>query len=154
MQKEYGAFSHKCLHESMAQNDLWIKKYRVNYWPRWDYSMGDSTLIFSEQGEARVICDIEVVGSTTSESWEWSWGNENFPLGCRKRMGAVYAFGEEKEWDRLTTLFLKSDEYVGWECTSIACHVLGGIGVYKCPNSGGTPQDAVYVAILSAQFVN
>ena len=154
LHKEYESFSHSCIHESMAQNKLWMEKYRIGDWPRWDYSMENATLIFSDQSKTKVICQIEVVGSTTPESWEWSWGNENFPLACRKRMGAVHAFGEEKEWERLTTLFLESDEYVGWECASVASHVLNGIGVYRCPSSGGSKEDAIYVVILSAQFVN
>lgn len=152
--QEYKSFSHRCIHESMAQNEVWIDKFRIDSWPRWDYSMENSTLIFSEKGKAKVICKIEVAGSTTQQSWEWSWGNENLPTICRKRMGLVHALGEEKQWDRLTTLFLESDEYVGWECASVASHVLGGIGVYRCPNSGGTEEDAVYVVVLSAEFVN
>lgn len=136
LEKEYKTFSHSCIHESMAQNDAWIEKYRINDWPRWDYSMENATLIFSDKGKAKVVCRIEVAGSTTPESWEWSWGNENLPLACRKRMGEVYSLGEEKGWDRLTTLFLESDEYIGWECASVASHVLGGIGVYRCPSSG------------------
>ena len=152
--EEYESFSHDCIHESMAKNKLWIEKYGIDEWPRWDYSMENATLIFSNEGKARVICEIEVIGSTAPKSWEWSWGNENFPLTCRKRMGAVYAFGEEKEWNRLTTLFLESDEYVGWECASVASHVLNGIGAYRCPNSGGNKEDAVFVVILSAEFVN
>jgi hypothetical protein len=138
----------------MDQNKVWIEKFRVNSWPRWDYSMEDATLTFSDEGRAKVICQIEVAGSTTPESWEWAWGNPNFPITCRERMGLVHAFGEEKEWDRLTTLFLESDEYVGWECASVASHVLGGIGVYRCPSSDGGPEDAVYVVVLSAEFVN
>ena len=154
LQQEYESFRHDCFHESMAQNDLLIEKYRIDSWPRWDYSMEDATLIFSDDGKAKLICQIEVAGSTTPTSWEWSWGNENYPISCRKRMGAVYAFGEEKQWDKLTSLFLEYDEYVGWECTSIACHVLNGIGIYKCPNSRKSKKDAVYVVILSAEFVN
>jgi hypothetical protein len=107
LEKEYGSFRHSCIHESMAQNNVWTEKFRIDSWPRWDYSMEDATLIFSEGGKAKVICKIEVVGSTTPQSWEWSWGNENLPLACRKRMGAVYSFGEEKQWERLTTLFLE-----------------------------------------------
>lgn len=154
LSEEYKSFSHTCIHESMAQNKTWIEKYRIDDWPRWDYSMENATLIFSDEGKAKVICQIEVVGSATPESWEWSWGNDNYPLACRKRMRAVFAFGEEKEWDRLTTLFLEGDEYVGWECASVASHVLNGIGIYRCPSSGGSKEDAVYVVILSAEFVN
>ena len=154
LQDEYESFSHICFHESMAHNDVLKEKYRMGKWPRWDYSMDDATLIFSEEGKAKVICSIEVAGSTTPDSWQWSWGNKNIPESCKKRMSEVRAFGEEKQWIRLTTLFLGSDQYVGWECATVASHILGGIGVYKCPSSGLTKQDAVFVVILSAEFVN
>jgi hypothetical protein len=154
LQQEYESFRHACVHESIAQNKVLFEERRIDTWPRWDYSMEDATLIFSEDGNAKVICQIEVAGSTTPKSWEWSWGNENFPISCRKRMGAVYALGEEKQWDKLTSLFLEYDEFIGWECASIANHVLNGIGIYRCPNSEGHEEDAVYVVILSAEFVN
>jgi hypothetical protein len=154
LQKEYESFRHTCVRESITQNDVLTEKYRMGHWPRWDYSMENATLIFSDQGKPKVVCDIEVVGSTTLQSWEWSWGNANFPDSCRSRMAALREFGEQKEWERLTTLFLESDEYVGWECASVASHILGGLGVYRCPNSGGTERDAVFVVILSAHFVN
>jgi hypothetical protein len=154
LQQEYETFSHDCIHESMAQNEVWLEKFRIGSWPRWDYSMEDTTLTFSEDGRVKVFWKIEVAGSTTPQSWEWSWGNENLPLACRTRMGKIYELGEEKQWERLTTLFLESDEYIGWECASVASHVLNGIGVYRCPTTDGDEEDAVYVVVLSAEFVN
>jgi len=58
----------------------------------------------------------------------------------------------------MTKAFLPNDEYVGWECVSIANHLLGGIGGYRCP-SGDTKRDdglvdALYFVILSASFVS
>jgi hypothetical protein len=153
-QPEYELFRHDCFQETMAQNDLLIEKYRLGSWPRWDYSMEDATLIFSESGKAKVICQIEVAGSTTPKSWEWSWGNENFPIVCRNRMGTVRSLGEEKQWEELASLFLEYDERVGWECCAVANHLLGGIGIYRCPNSGLSKEDAVFVVVLSAEFVN
>ncbi len=98
---------------------------------------GSGDADFLRERKSKVVCEIEVVGSTTVESWEWSWGNETLPTVCRTRMSLVFEFGEQKQWNRLTTLFLENDEYVGWECASVASHILGGIGVYKCPNSDG-----------------
>jgi hypothetical protein len=72
-------------------------------------------------------------------------------------MCVVHELGTDRGWDRLDTPFLPNDEYVGWECAGIANHLLGGLGVYRCPNSDSQRDDdlidAVYVVILSAQFV-
>jgi len=153
----YEEFRHTCVHESIDLNAALKETYKISSWPRWDYQMEDATLIFSKDGQARVICDMEVAGSTEGDTWEWSWGNAHTPESCRSRMCAIHELGTEKNWTRLNTLFLPNDEYVGWECAGIANHLLGGIGVYRCPSSNSQRDDnlvdAVYVVVLSARFV-
>lgn len=134
----------------MAKNDRWFEHYKIDSWPRWDYSMDEATLTFSEAGTPKVICQMQVVGSTEGDSWEWSWGNKNLPDPCKTLMFKVKEFGAVKQWDQLTSLFLTNDEYLGWECASIALHVLNGIFAYRCPNKG----DFLYLVVLSAQFVS
>ncbi len=154
LREEYEEFAHECIHESIAQNELWLDKYRIKHWPRWDYSLEECTLTFSEAGKPKVICDIRAVGSVQGDSWEWSWGNGNLPESCKDRMGVVHSFGKEKQWEKLTSLFLKNDNnYLGWELASVAVHILGGIAVYRCPDSE-TPGYFMYLVILSSQFVN
>ena len=150
LQEEYDAFSHECIHETMAKNEKWLRHYKINSWPRWDYSMDEATLTFSEAGAPKVFCEMQVVGSTEGDSWEWSWGNKNYPDICKTRMLEVKELGAIKQWDQLTSLFLTNDEYLGWKCASIATHVLNGIFTYRCPHEG----DFLYLAVLSAQFVN
>jgi hypothetical protein len=150
--EEYEQFRHACIHESMAKNEVWLEKYKINSWPRWDYSMEEATLTFSEEGKAKVVCSIEVVGSNQGDSWEWSWGNANFPGICRQAMQEVKTIGAEKQWHKLTTLFLENDEYLGWECAAIANHALNGVGTYRCPSD--SDGDYVYLVILSSRFVN
>lgn len=118
--------------------------------PRWDFSRETSTLTFSEDGVARVVCQMQVIGTSSKDSWEWSWGNPYFKGVCSQRVGEVRQFGEEKGWANLTTLFLPSEEYLGWECASIAVHLLGALAAYRCPDGDGV---FTYLAILSAQFV-
>jgi hypothetical protein len=148
--EDFEEFEHSCIHESIEKNNLWLAKYRVHDWPRWDYSMDDATLTFSESGVAKVICRMQVVGSSQGDSWQWSWGNPNYPDACKDKMGAVRNLGEEKQWRRLTQLFLECDEYTGWACTSIASHILRGIGAYRCPSEFGF----VYLVVVSSEFVN
>jgi hypothetical protein len=153
LQNEYETYAHDCVHESMEKNKTLFAKYKIDSWPRWNYSLEDATLTFSEDGKAKVICDIQAVGTTFGDEWEWSWGNKNLPLSCKSRMMAVKEFGEEKNWNKLTSLFLPSDDYLGWELTSIAMHLLGGIGVYRCPDRE-TPDYFMYLAVLSLRLVN
>jgi len=152
LEAEYDAFAHDLIHKSMAQNEVWLKKYKINDWPRWDYSLEEGTLTFSRDGKAQVICEIEAVGSVEGDSWEWTWGNSNLPDACRSRMHKVREFGEEKEWSKLTSLFLANDDYLGWELASVSVHLLGGIAAYRCPDSEA-PGYFMYVAVLSSRFV-
>jgi hypothetical protein len=153
LREEYEEFAHDSIHASIDQNEVWLEKYKINDWPRWDYSLEDCTLTFSEAGEPKVICDIRAVGSVQGNSWEWSWGNKNLPDSCKGRMDEVRSFGEEKEWEKLTSLFVdNSDDYLGWELSSVAVHLLGGTAVYRCPDSE-TPGYFMYLVVLSSQFV-
>jgi hypothetical protein len=137
----------------MAKNDAWLKKFRISDWPRWDYSLEQCTLTFSQAGNPKVVCDIRAVGSVQGNSWEWSWGNKNLPDSCKEHIEEVRSFGQEKQWNKLTSLFLESDVYLGWELTAVTAHLLGGIGGYRCPDSE-TPGYFMYLVILSAQFIN
>jgi len=153
LQLEYETYAHDRVHESMDQNKAWFAKYQIDACPRWHYSLEDATLTFLEGGKVKVICDIQAVGSVVGDEWEWAWGNKNLPLACKSRMMDVKEFGEEKNWNKLTSLFLPSDEYLGWELASITVHLLGGIGVYRCPDRE-TPGYFMYLAVLTSRFVN
>lgn len=141
----------------MDQNKAMMEIYKISNWPRWDYEMEDSTLTFSKDGKPRVVCQMQVAGSTAGDTWQWSWSHPNTPSISREHMCVVHELGTAKQWERLNSSFLPNDEYVGWECASIASHLLGGIGVYRCPTSDNTREDglvdAVYVVVLSAKFV-
>ena len=67
--EEYEQFRHACIHESMSKNDAWTEEYKIDDWPRWDYSMDEATLTFSDEGTAKVICSMQVVGSSQGDSW-------------------------------------------------------------------------------------
>jgi hypothetical protein len=150
LKSEYEEFRHSCVHEFMTQNEAWINQYNINLWPRWDYEMDDATLVFSENGRAKVIANMLVVGTGHGKEWEWSWGNANIPDRHRASLKDVHDFGAEKGWSPLTTLFLNGGEYSGWELSAVAGHVLQAQALYRCPNGA---EDFVYLAILQTQFV-
>ena len=153
LQSEYDEFAHECIHKSMSQNDLWREKYKIGTWSRWDYSLEEATLTFSEGDKPKVVCTIQAVGSVMGDSWQWSWGNSNLPDACKTLMQQVREFGEEKQWIPLTSLFLDNTDYLGWTLASVAVHLLQGTAVYRCPDSE-TPGYFMYLVILSSQFVN
>lgn len=137
----------------MKRNDEWFRKFNIGEWPQWYYDSEAEMLRFTEDGKAKVVADIVTVGLISKGRWEWSWGNPNVPLKSRETMERVRQFGELKEWSKLTTLFVDSDEYLGWELSAISAHILNAEGVYKCPLDKEVGI-SVYVLAFNTKFVN
>jgi hypothetical protein len=153
LEEEYEAYRHARVHESMKRNDAWAEKFRIGKWGRWGCDFEAERLMFSADDRVQVMADIVVVGSVQSSKWEWGWGNPHLPTQSRERMAAVREFGEEKEWEKLTTLFLDSDEYLGWELSAISAHILNAEGVYRCADRS-QPGNSIYVLAFNTRFVN
>ncbi len=151
--KEYGEFKHACVHEAIEKSKKWIQHFKISEWPRWDYNPEESILYFSENGQRRVTCNVQIVGTVQGNSWEWSWGNKNLDSSHRKDLDLVRLFGEEKDWQLLTTLFLENDEYLGWECSAVACHVLSGQATYRFQSSNNS-EHYTYLLVTDSQFAS
>jgi hypothetical protein len=147
---DFEEFRHRCVHESSEKTATWFETYGLRTFPSWEYSMLASTLTFFDENSAPILVfGIQVVGTTETATWEWSWGNGNLPSKCSARIFDVRDFGDRRGWKQLTTLFLGSDKYVGWECASIANHLLDGMAAYRCPTGPPGEEEAVYIVILS-----
>lgn len=153
LEKQYEEYKHACVHELMVLNEKWLAEFKIGDWPRWDYELESSTLTFSDEGEARVVADIQVVGTVQGVEWEWSWGNITLPAKCRSRMAAVKASGEGKNWSKLTSLFQGSDDHLGWEFTAVSAHILCAKGGYRCPDEQ-VPGNFLYTVVLDSRFIN
>jgi hypothetical protein len=155
---EYASFLVACWDETFSATNSLSEKYRFGDF-RWDYATEEGILLFSQSGVTKVRAKTQVVGSTQDGSWEWSWANPNLPEIGKWRMSEIREFGEEKGWSRLTTPFLRWEgtltspigetELVGWECSSIANHLLGGLGVYRAIHPGGV----VWLVITECEYV-
>jgi len=141
-----------CVHETMEKKEVWNERYKGFDMPRWDFSDADMTLTFSEAGKPRVICDVLMVGSTLNGRWQWSWGNKNTDERNRVGLQPVFDFGEHRQWSALTTLFQDADNYTGWECASVAAHLLDGQATYRFAY-GDNKEYFAYLVILRTQRV-
>jgi hypothetical protein len=135
----------------MDRNKRWMSRFKIGSWSRFDFDLEASTLIFSKDGRPKVIADVVVTGAVQGDRWEWAWGNPYMPVVSQERMTAVRDFGRDKNWEKLTTLFLTNDEYLGWELTAISAHILAAEAVYRCPDSG-LPGDFTYVVTFNTKF--
>lgn len=150
LREEYEEFAHDCVHESMAKNDAWNEEFHGFDLPRWDYSHEENTLTFSKDGKPEVICDVITAGTTLNNRWQWSWGNAKTGPRNRNSTKPVFEFGEEKGWSGITDLFRDADEYTGWECVSVASHILNGQATYRF-SYGENDEYFAYLVILRTQ---
>jgi hypothetical protein len=128
-------FVHPLFHEAKEKNDQFWRKYGPR--AKWNWDDERSTLTFSNHQRPSVEIDVSIVGTTEGSSWEWSWANKNIPPHNKLGIEKIREFGESNGYDKLTTAFLDADEYTGWEMTSIAVHLLSGLGSYRFPTEKG-----------------
>jgi hypothetical protein len=64
-----------------AKNGRLKAEFRIDDWPRYEYDLDAGNLIFSENGVAKVIAAIQIVGSTSVKAgdWLWAWANSHLP---------------------------------------------------------------------------
>jgi hypothetical protein len=136
----------------MDLNERWMEQFKIRSWPQYHYDLDTAKLTFSKDRHPKVVANIVETGTVQGDEWEWAWGNSHTPAGMRDQMSAVRDFGEEKQWTKLNTLFLKSDKYLGWELTAISAHLLNAQGMYRCPYSD-KPDHFIYFLAFNIRFV-
>lgn len=114
-------------------------RFKLDDYPRWDWNQETAQLIFSEDGRARVVADIEFVGSisTLSGTWRWSWANASILDIAKRRIGEVRAYGDEHRFLRLASACWPAEQVDGWEMTAIAAYLIGAVGAYRPPAEYG-----------------
>jgi len=130
--------------QELLERALQLGKYK-----RWDWDQQMAKLIFSNDGDPGVICDIAFVGSvsTVSNTWLWSWANFSLTATVRNPMEEVREFGEERDFPKLTVPKWPAEEVDGWEMSSVAAEVLRAQGIYRTPGQNGY----TFLAILNAR---
>ncbi len=138
----YPDWRHEAVHELQEKNARLRAEFRLGDWPRFDYDVDAGTLTFSENGVAKVIAEIQVVGTTSQKAgnWLWSWANSHWPEGVTAEAERVRAFGEEHGVCELTHDYVDGDDdlnALGWELTAVMARVTGALGGYRPPRDEG-----------------
>ncbi len=78
------------------RQDQLHSRYNLGGYPRYDWNQETGQLIFSEDGRALVVADIQFVGSisTRSHTWLWSWANQSILESVKQRVRKVRAYGD------------------------------------------------------------
>ena len=135
----YPAWRDDAFHDLLVKNEHLKNTFRFGDLPRFDYDAHAGTLIFSEDGVAKVISEIQIVGTTSARDWLWSWANPHWD-GCSVgEMQMVRAFGVEHGIEELTSEYVDDDDInaLGWALTAVTARILGAAGAYRPPDKTG-----------------
>lgn len=99
-----------------ARQEALRREFRFDTWPRWDWDQDTGQLVFSEAGVAKVVADIQFVGSVSTETstWLWAWANQHLVPAMARDVREVRQFGEAHGIAQLTTPKWPGDEIDGW----------------------------------------
>ena len=120
-------------------------------WQRYDYHQEGGILVLSSGTPERLVTQMQIVGShsTNSGTWLWAWDNPHILGEASRYVHLLQKFGEQQQHVKLSTPQWEADEVDGWEMTAVACLLLGGEGVYRAPHDTG----AVYMVLSKPELV-
>lgn len=137
----YADWREEALDDLVTKQDRNLETYGMGKWERFDYDLDALTLTFSEAGVAKLVADIQVVGTTSPEEWLWGWANDYLPEPSRRDVELVKAFGEDNGVEELTWELLGADaedlNALGWSLTAVAARICDAEGAYRAPRDGG-----------------
>lgn len=122
----------------IRQDELSVR-YKLLEYSRYDWSQDGSQLTFSSNGQARLVADIQFVGSvsTRSDTWLWSWANRSIVEPARRRVRDVRAYGETHHFLKLACAAWEADEDDGWTMTAVTAYLLKAPGGYRTADERG-----------------
>ena len=147
---EYCDWRDVALEELKVKQDGLSSSHRLSSWPRFDYDLVRRTLTFSDERGPRVIAEIQVVGTTSTQEWRWAWANDYLPPEVRFDVERVRAFGAHHGIVDFTDPSVRDEDLdaLGWEFTAAAARVLDAAGAYRAPSKDG----ALFVVLRSVGF--
>ena len=122
-----------------ARQDHLKSHYSLARYSRYAWNQGTRQLVFSDDGQPRVVADVQLVGniSTQGGTWLWSWANPSVLEPIKNQVRQVRAYGDERGYLKLACACWKAEEVDGWEMTSITAYLLGAEGAYRTPDDRG-----------------
>lgn len=130
--KKYEKYANKTCQKLTEFQDDFRKKYDTENYENWSYNQSNEILrLYSENKE--IYFKYIPVGtfSQKTNTWMWSWANENSVEPRKLQTLKVKEFGKKKNYINLTNDHFDGDKFTGWELTSIAFELIGGIGTYR-----------------------
>jgi len=130
--QKYEKYADKlCKKLTDLQNDF-RTQYNIDDYENWFYNQSTETLrLYSKDKE--IYFKYIPVGtfSLNTNTWMWAWANQDSIETRKFSTLKVKEFGEKKKYKNLFNEHFDGDKYTGWELTSVAFEIIGGIGTYR-----------------------
>jgi hypothetical protein len=129
---EYQKYANRVCKELTKYQEKFKAEYDVDNYASWFYNQSSETLrLYSDNKE--IFFKYIPVGtfSQNTNTWMWAWANEDSVEPQKFRTLEVKEVGEKRKFDNLSIAHFEGDEYTGWELTSIAFKLIGGVGTYR-----------------------
>ncbi|QJX48464.1 hypothetical protein HMJ29_16695 [Hymenobacter taeanensis] len=128
----YSDFAQSCLQDLIDLQDEFKSEYDIEWYENWFYNQSTGLLTFST-GEEEINFKYLSVGtfSRQTNTWKWSWDNENTLPTIKEEIITVKDFGYQSEFSKLTDGYFESSEEEAWEFTAITAKLTNSIGVYR-----------------------
>lgn len=133
--KDYDSFAEKCVEDLKQLQDKFYKDYNISFYESWSYNQATGLLTFST-GDKELNFKYFDVGSFSSKSntWKWSWDNEDTLVNVKAKTELIREFGHDNNFIKLTNGLFESNEVEAWEFVAIAAKLRNGLGVYRPVN--------------------
>jgi len=147
---DYNSFAEKCVDELKVLQDKFQEDYDVNWYENWFYNQATGLLTFST-GDQELNFKYFDVGSFSEKSntWKWSWDNDQTLDKVKDATKLVREFGQRHNFPKLTNGYFVSDQFEAWEFTAIAAKLVSGIGVYR-----PVDEEQLQIFLVVTEFVD
>jgi hypothetical protein len=117
-----------------SEQELFMAKFNIGRYDSWYYDQPSGVFTFSNDIE-KLFFKFQSIGtfSKKSNTWLWSWANNNTYPNVRIDSEKIKDFGHKNNYLKLIESKWDADEIDGWEMLSIASWILKPIGVYRIP---------------------
>jgi hypothetical protein len=133
---QFAELADQCCERSQKRQTLAIERWGFTQKKRWDYDHDRAVISFSDSLDGpQLVADALIVGSfsTRTNTWMWSWGNDEYEPERRALTQPLKSFGDVRGIEKFATVHWPAEEVDGWEVTQIAAELLGADAVYRAP---------------------
>lgn len=129
---KYEKYADKICQKLTEFQNSFRNEYDIDNYANWFYNQS-SEILRLHSDDKEVYFKYIPVGtfSQNTNTWMWAWANEDSVEPRKFRTLKIKEFGKKKNYDNLSNAHFNGDKYTGWELTSIAFEIIGGIGTYR-----------------------